>query len=122
MNRIPSIEFFIKNLPLRRTCFNTTLTPFQQAEVGKTETPFVSGKMGCPQCSPQPISRGVTAPNLQLASHQGKTVFTMYCHTGHCYGFLGETENLSQQPEIHGNLGLPTIHIILLQSSLSGIT
>lgn len=29
--------------------------------------------MGCPQCSPQPSSRGVSAPDLQLASHQGKT-------------------------------------------------
>lgn len=58
MNRVPSVEFLIKNLLLRWTCFNTTLTPFLQAEVRKAETPFVSGNMGSPQCSPQSVSRG----------------------------------------------------------------
>lgn len=70
MSTLPSVEVFTKNLP----CFNTTLTYFLQAEVGKTRNTLCIWEHGLPPVLPStPSAGGVSAPNLQLASHQGKT-------------------------------------------------
>lgn len=84
--------------------------------------PLYLGICGAPSAPLNPSAEGFLPQTCSLLPTKGKRVFPTYQLIAHCYRFLRETENLSQQPEIHGNLGLPTINITLLQSSLSGVT
>lgn len=119
MNTLPSVEVFIKNL----SCFNTTLTPFLQAEVGKTRNTLRIWEHGVPPVLPSTHQQGHFWPRPAACfPPRENRVFPMYHHIACCHTFLRETENLSQQPEIHGNLSSPTINVTLLQSSPSGVT
>lgn len=117
MDTLPYIKFFIKISALGVNLLQCHIDTLPAGRGRKNRDTFVSGKMGCPQCSPQPISRWLSAPDQQLASHQGKQSLPCIITLAIATGSSGK-QKIHHAASFHGNLGLPTMNITLPQSSL----